>query len=302
MSSEQEKKARVLIIDDNASNIQIVGTLLKNEGYQIYVANNGLQAINIVEEILPDLILLDIMMPGMDGIETSKRIKKNSQTREVPIIFITAKSDVQDVVRGFESGGSDYITKPFQAPVLLARVRTHVALWQKTKQLRAYSDRDYLTMIANRRRFDEFIDLEWRRCLREQRPLSLIILDIDYFKNYNDTYGHLQGDEVLKKVAYSIKNICNRSGDLAARYGGEEFAIVLGNTNLQTSQLLAEKYRHAIESLTIVHEASKVKNVVTASLGVATTTPDMNDSYQQLIKAADERLYLAKKSGRNQVK
>ncbi len=295
------EKPLILLVDDNPKNLQVLGSLLEGT-YKTAVAENGAEALEFVKKRFPDLILLDILMPEIDGFEVCERLKALPETRDIPIIFLSAKTETQDIVKGFEVGGVDYITKPFHAPELLVRVHTHIELRQKTLILQSIADRDGLTMIPNRRRFDEFLDLEWRRCLREQTTLAFIMIDIDWFKRYNDLYGHLQGDECLKQIAQTIGKTVRRPTDFAARFGGEEFAVVLGNTGVQQAMMIAENIRTAIEGLQIPHNASEISHVVTISLGVATVIPDAHTSPEDLINAADERLYEAKNAGRNQVR
>lgn len=292
---------RILIVDDTQKNIQVLGTILKREKYQINVAQNGLQAIQVAEKVLPDLILLDVLMPELDGFQACKKLKESSSTCDIPVIFLTAKVETEDVIRGFEVGGADYVTKPFNASILLARVRTHIALREKTKQLALFANYDGLTQVANRRYFDEFLDREWRRCIRSQQCLSLIMIDIDFFKTYNDTYGHLQGDEALKSVSAVIKEIGKRGSDLSARYGGEEFVIVLGNTPAYAAQQLATKLCSDIHALQIPHSGSKISPYITVSLGVASIIPTIGMETSELIQLADKQLYNAKEAGRNQV-
>lgn len=293
--------ARILIVDDTPKNIQVLGTILRQEGYQINIAQDGLKAIQMAEKVSPDLVLLDVMMPDMDGYETCQRLKQSPETKDIPIIFLTARKEPEDIVKGFEVGGVDYISKPFNSIELLARIRTHLDLWYKTRQLQSIADKDGLTMIANRRRFDAFFDLEWRRGKRDQTPITIIMIDIDYFKAYNDYYGHLQGDECLKQIAKVIDINCRRPGDIAARYGGEEFAAILGNTDQKGGIQHAEKIRRKVEGLGIHHEKSHISDYVTVSLGIATMIPSKEDGAEQLMKIADEQLYRAKELGRNQV-
>ncbi len=299
---DKHSSPRVLIVDDTPDNIRVLGTILRQQDYQINVAQNGLQALNLTSKIMPDLILLDIMMPELDGLETCRRLKADPITRDIPVIFLSAKAEDEDVLQGFELGAADYVTKPFNPKILLARVKTHLFLRQQTKQLQAFADRDGLTLLANRRRFDEFLLSEWRRCHRAQTPLSLLMIDIDYFKLYNDAYGHLKGDDTLKQVAQIIAAVGSRPTDLAARFGGEEFSVLYGNTDHETAIHFAQDIRQQIEGLSIPHSDSKVSDVVTASLGVATKIPDEELSALNLIEAADARLYAAKEAGRNQVK
>jgi diguanylate cyclase (GGDEF)-like protein len=301
--SDSSSRLRILIVDDVPTNIRVLGPVLREAGYQVYVARDGMQALTMVGEISPDLILLDVMMPGMDGFETCRQLKIMPESRDIPVIFLTARIEDQDVMQGFEVGAVDYVTKPFNAAILLARVKTHLTLRQQAKKLQSLADRDGLTMIANRRRLEEFLAKEWRRCQRNHLPLALIMLDIDYFKPYNDSYGHLRGDEALKQVAETINQAAQRPSDLAARYGGEEFALILGETRLDGAQEIAERLRDSIETLAIPHNASLVAPIVTISLGVACAVPGQDlDNANALIDAADTALYRAKAGGRNQVK
>jgi diguanylate cyclase (GGDEF)-like protein len=298
----EQNMPRILIADDTLANIRVLGTILKRERYQINVAKNGQQAVSIAMKTIPDLILMDIMMPEMDGLEACRRIKAEPSLEDIPIIFLSAKSEDEDIIQGFELGAADYVTKPFKPKILLARVKTHIALRQKTQDLKAFAHRDGLTLLANRRCFDEFLLQEWLRCLRMNCPLSLVMVDIDYFKLYNDTYGHLQGDETLKKVAQAIAKIGDSSNDLAARFGGEEFSSIYGGSNLEAGIQFAQKICNDIEALQIPHSNSKISDVVTTSVGVACLIPEDPNSYLNLIKIADEKLYVAKTSGRNQIK
>lgn len=299
---KQEGQAQVLIVDDNEKNLKILNVILRKSGYHVVAAQSGNEAIKTVEKMIPDVILLDVTMPELDGYETCKIIKAANRTKDVPIIFVSANVDTEDVIKGFESGGADYVTKPFNSEILLAKVKTYIKLMQRTKQLRVLADKDGLTGLANRRNFNEFMDLEWRRCLRSSSSLSVIMIDIDHFKLYNDTYGHLEGDSALKKVADVLKKTCRRPGDLAARYGGEEFAIILSETNCDVATVIATNICEGVERLSIPHSSSKVKDTVTVSIGVAAIIPDEAKQSEQLIKMADDQLYKSKTSGRNQVK
>ena len=301
MSTKPPDQSRILIVDDTPQNIQVLGTILRQEGYRINVAQNGKKAIETAHKVHPDLILLDVMMPEMDGFEACLKLRQSEETKDIPIIFLTAKKELDDVVKGFEVGGVDYVSKPFNSIELLARIRTHLDLWHKTRQLQGMADKDGLTMIANRRRFDAFYDLEWRRCLRNNASVSLVMIDIDFFKNYNDYYGHLQGDTCLKKIAEIVDLKCRRPGDLAARYGGEEFVAVLSETDLESARQVAEGIRQQVETLQIPHERSKALKFITVSMGLATTMPVSAENKMSLLSAADEQLYEAKKRGRNQI-
>lgn len=299
---DQSRPARILIVDDTLKNLQVLGTILKKEGYRINVAQNGVQAVNTAVKVLPDLILLDIMMPEMDGYACCRRLKAMPETTDIPVIFLTARTEASDVVKGFEAGGVDYVAKPFQAIELLARIRTHVDLARKTQKLKTLADRDGLTLIANRRRFDRFLENAWSRCIREQKPIALIMADIDWFKPYNDQYGHLQGDDCLKQVSRVLEGLARRAGDLVARYGGEEFAVILENTSLDAGISVGERMRRSVAELAIPHLSSPDQKQVTISVGVAAQTPKQGDESQNLIDAADKALYRAKSQGRNQVR
>jgi len=301
MTDKEQLKQKILIVDDMPSNIKILGTELQ-EDYDIYIANNGEKAIKVAEDILPDLILLDIMMPGIDGYEICNRLKNNSAVHKIPVIFITAKNTEEDEILGLSVGAVDYITKPFRLPIVRARIKTHLELKRKSDLLENISSRDGLTGIFNRRQFDLVIETEWNRAIRHARQLSVILLDLDYFKLYNDNYGHLAGDECLKTVAEALSANLKRATDFVARYGGEEFVIVLPETPPEEAFFIGEKLRKVIEGLKIEHKYSAVSNYITISAGAATTVPTSSVEYLVLPEAADKALYEAKQAGRNNVK
>ncbi len=295
------QNARILIADDTPYNLKVLSAVLSQQNYHLTLAHNGFETLKLAVTEAPDLILLDIMMPGMDGIEACQHLKQDPSTWDIPIIFLTAKSEDDDIIRGLELGAADYITKPFNPKILLARVRTHLSLRQKTKELQEFAHKDGLTLIANRRRFDSYLETEWNRCLRTQTPLSLVMVDIDFFKNYNDTYGHLQGDEILKLTAKTLEKVVENTPYLVARYGGEEFAIVLSNTPLESAIGIAAKAHFEIANLNIAHKNSKLKKL-TASFGIATIIPSEQTTIKDLINTADTRLFKAKENGRNCIK
>ncbi len=298
----EENKQKILIVDDTPLNIKILGEMLRHD-YQIIVATNSKKALEIATSgSAPDIILLDIMMPDMDGYEVCRRLKSNPRTQSIPVIFISAKSEITDEIHGFELGAVDFITKPFSMPVVKMRIKTHLTLKKKNDLLEQLCCIDGLTNIANRRRFDDFLKQEWHRSRRSNSYLSLIFADVDFFKKYNDCYGHQAGDECLLNVANILKKSLGRSTDLVARYGGEEFVAVLPETGLQSSLAIAERMRRNVEQANIPHEHSSVADQVTLSLGVASITPVDNSTPDDLIKAADAALYEAKENGRNQVK
>ncbi|MCK5312676.1 MAG: PleD family two-component system response regulator [Desulfobacteraceae bacterium] len=295
-------RSTILVVDDQPTNIRVLGEALKND-YQIKMAISGEKAIEIAaSEDQPDLILLDIIMPGIDGYEVCKRLKNNHRTEKIPIIFITAKNQEEDETKGLDYGAVDYITKPFSLPIVKARVKTHLELKKHRDILEDLSTLDGLTGIPNRRKFDDYLNIEWKRAVRDSYPLSLIMIDIDYFKLFNDNYGHGTGDECLKKVANDLSMTARRPADFVARYGGEEFASVLPNTTIENAIEFAELLRLNIEKLNIPHDFSPTYNKVTISLGCASTTPTIKKSYDLLIRSADNALYKAKSDGRNKSK
>ena len=294
--------ARILIVDDTPINIKVLGEALRSD-YKISVATSGEQALKIASsDAPPDLILLDIVMSGMDGYEVCTKLKNNQKTEKIPVIFITAKSHEKEETKGFELGAIDYITKPISVPIVRARVHTHLELKRTRDVLENLSHLDGLTGIANRRRLDEFLVKEWNRAIRKAKPICFILLDIDYFKAFNDNYGHIEGDECLRGVVNALASCIRRPGDILARYGGEEFAVVLPDTDLEGAVQVAEAMRQEVSDQAILHEYSEIANVVTISIGVACVIPNANDRPAKLIQFADQLLYQAKKAGRNQVK
>lgn len=296
-----EERSKILVVDDEKINIDVLVGLLKPH-YQVIIAKNGEQALRRLEKPpLPDLILLDIMMPGLDGYQVCRQIKNNPLTSHIPVIFITGKNDEEDEAMGFREGAVDYITKPFSSLVVMARVKTHVELKRRGDMLEQLAGLDGLTGVANRRKFDQTLEAEWKRSIRHHHQLGLIISDIDFFKNFNDQYGHTDGDECLKKVASAIKRAMLRNEDLAARYGGEEFACILPETDNDGVLIVAERIRANVNSLNISHCRSNVADHITISIGAASTTPQANHPAVTLVEMADKALYQAKRGGRNQI-
>jgi diguanylate cyclase (GGDEF)-like protein len=290
----------ILIVDDVPTNIQVLAEALRQE-YRVKVATNGADALKIIAQSPPDLILLDIMMPDMDGFEICRRLKADPASNRIPILFVTAKDDVADEERGLNLGAVDYITKPFHLPVVRARVRNHMQLKKTADQLEMLAHVDGLTGIANRRRFDETLDLEMRRCQRAEQPISLLLLDIDHFKQYNDHFGHGMGDLCLTQVAASLSHSVARAADLVARYGGEEFAVILPQTDCEGAFQIAERLREHILGLKIPHAPITGQEFVTISIGIACISPTAATPPGELVDAADKKLYAAKHAGRNQV-
>lgn len=319
----------IVIVDDTIFSLEVLKSFLMSAGYsdiitvqsaaELYRLVDGYSERGIVEI---DLILMDIVMPEVDGIEACQNIKKREWLVDVPVIMVTATTEKDDLQLAFAAGAMDYIKKPLDRVELLARVRSalrlkhetyrrkarETELLEVTRQLKAANESlqnlsflDGLTGIANRRHFDQGLMQESRRTNRENIPLSLIILDIDYFKAFNDTYGHLKGDDCLKSVASILKQALKRPGDFAARYGGEEFAVILPNTDDIGAAIIAEELRTSIEKACITNINSLCAEHITVSLGVVTRFPGQTYSPNEMICAADRALYRSKHEGRNRV-
>ena len=293
-------RPKIVVIDDMPVNIRILHAVLARD-FDVRCATSGPEGLEVVAKEQPDLVLLDVMMPEMDGYEVCRRLKADAVTAKIPVIFVTALDEVEEEARGLELGAVDYLTKPVTPAIVLARVRTHVELKRLRDRLELMSTTDGLTGIANRRGLDVCLGREWLRAARAKSPLSLIMADIDFFKAFNDHYGHLAGDTCLRKVAQAMAGTATRSADLVARYGGEEFVVVLPDTDAAGARVLAEELRRRVAALGIVHAASAAAGCVTISIGVASLVPDGRDDPSYLILKADEALYQAKDQGRDRV-
>lgn len=423
------RDAAILIVDDAPENLAVLRKLMVEQGYQTFVATSGERALKIARRVHPDLILLDVVMPGMDGLETCRQLKSHAPTQRIPVIFMSARTDTDDVVAGFDIGAVDYIGKPLRMAEVCARVRTQLQIRSNSETQEEQAERlrtivnnmaeglliieadgriqftnpacdkylgyqenelagraisellnplvaqeyleyfaryaaspemahshgtreviirhrngssvcmdltltpmylrqplfigllhdithhkqsedalqraamvDPLTQIANRRHFDTFLEKEWQRSMRSGQPLSLVVLDVDHFKLYNDTLGHPAGDACLQRVAAAIASHALRPTDLAARYGGEEFVLLFAETGAETATMMAEAIRAHIESLRIPHPRSTTSDWLTVSIGVATIHPHQLDNTESLFVAADRAMYVAKEGGRNQVR
>jgi len=322
-------KADILVVDDNPTNLNLLSGILAEHGHKVRVATSGPRALTAARLVRPDLVMLDITMPEMDGYEVCARLRQFPETQGVPIIFISALDAALDKVRAFELGGADYVSKPFQFEEVLARIdhQLQIARLQKrlrerneelagtnalllqvskdlhsaNKELERLSTTDTLTGIPNRRMFHDRIEEEWERSRRDRCSLSLLMIDVDYFKLYNDTYGHQLGDDCLRKVAQAMQNELRSGGDFVARYGGEEFVVVLSGASPESSTVTAERLCAAVRDLSIPHEKSPAASDVTISVGASTLTPSSDGHWSNLVRGADEALYRAKCSGRNRV-
>ncbi|WP_227815249.1 diguanylate cyclase [Nitrogeniibacter aestuarii] len=296
-----ESKPRVLIVDDERSNINILGNLLVPE-FDVLVATDGPTALaRAAGEMRPDLILLDVIMPGMDGHEVCRRLKDDPETHDIPVIFISAMSEEDDEATGLKIGAVDYVTKPFAPAILKMRIRTHVELKRLRDHWQRLSTVDGLTQVANRRAFDDALAGAWRCGIRQQQPLALILADVDHFKAYNDHHGHAAGDQCLKTVASLMSSQVKRACDLVARYGGEEFVCLMPGVEIDGARLIAQRMCDAVRGHRMAHEHPDVDGLVSVSLGVAAIVPDTGFSPEHLLAQADQRLYEAKRAGRNRV-
>jgi diguanylate cyclase (GGDEF)-like protein len=304
---------KVLIVDDSPTIRMKLRGLVQQMGHSVIEAEDGSKALASYAQDRPDLVLIDVVMPVMDGYEAARQMRHSRPDEWVPIIFLSSKEADQDLDRAIEAGGDDYLVKPVSFVVLNAKIRalqriesTRTKLLEMSRDLAAanrelenLSRQDGLTGIANRRYFDTYLLTEVRRASRERHPLSLILADVDYFKAYNDCYGHQAGDDCLRRVAAGLKAVGRRPADLAARYGGEEFAIVLPSTAVEGAVDVAKSLARAIEALAIPHERSGVSTQLSLSQGIASLIPAHDTTPESIIELADQALYQAKQQGRN---
>jgi len=298
--SDTPQRPRLLIVDDQAANIQALYRLFEAD-HQVFMATSGEQALLAAARHQPDLILMDVVMPRMDGHAVCAQLKAMPETRDIPVLFITAHHDAGQETRALDVGGVDFITKPINPAVVRARVKTHLTLKRQSDQLRRMAFLDGLTGVFNRRLFDDRLLMEWARAAREHKTLGLALIDVDHFKPYNDQYGHQAGDDALVAVAQALRGEGRRPGDVIARYGGEEFVCLLPDTEMGGAVLVANRMREAVCALAIPHETSGIAPVITLSAGVAVVRPVAGSDPATLIKQADDQLYRAKAQGRNQV-
>lgn len=297
---------RILVADDFPDNVTIVKAMLESQGYEVVTAVDGEQALALARSTVPDLILLDIMMPKVDGLAVCRQLKADASLPFIPIVILTAKSEPADVASGLDAGGDEFLSKPVDEIALLARVRSmlrikalHEELAERNRQLESISRQDGLTGLANRRCFDETLRRAFMRSARQRTWLTLILCDVDFFKLFNDRYGHVEGDECLRKIAATLVGGCRRPDDLAARYGGEEFALILPDTSLEAGVRIAEALCAEVVKLAIPHADSTAHTKVSMSVGIAACIAQAGTATQSLVECADRLLYKAKQQGRN---
>jgi len=300
MTLQLAEKPTILLVDDEKSNLKILSDLLKSQAKTI-VAKSGEQAICKAHDMSPDIILLDVVMPDMDGFEVIQKLKSDPATQSIPVIFVTGLTDANFEEKGLELGACDYIQKPFHSAIVRARVQLHLQLLRQRQLLEELALIDPLTAIANRRKYEQVIEIEWLSAVRSGEPLSVAIIDIDSFKLYNDSEGHAAGDRALAHVAKCIQAQLKRPRDLVARIGGEEFVVVMPNTDSVAANALLEQCRIEVESLKIPHPESKPYQVVTISSGGITCKPTTQCKKDEVLNCADTMLYEAKSAGRNKV-
>jgi len=317
----EEFTIKILIVDDIEANLFSFRAVLAREGLQIFEANNGNTALKILMKEDIDIVLMDVQMPDINGFEVAQLMRENIRTMNIPIIFITAiNKEERYMFKGYELGAVDYLYKPISNELLRSKVKVFVKLQLQSKIIEAKSNElkikieelekaekelyritrtDQLTGVLNRRAIDESLDLIWRRAIRNKSSVTLLMIDIDNFKNYNDTYGHVEGDVCLRKVARMIADTLLRPYDIAARFGGEEFIVLLPETDVIGGKKVAEQIRKNVENMSIENSIEGDSGIVTISIGLAGIVPVSNDEKEMLLQCADEAMYRAKGSGKN---
>ncbi|GLC80571.1 GGDEF domain-containing response regulator [Lacrimispora brassicae] len=292
---------KILIVEDGKIGQKMLVDALQDT-YNVNVVSTGKEALQIVKRFRPHLILLDIILPDTNGFDILKKLKEDQSTQNIPIIVITGlDSDVAEE-KALHLGAVDYVRKPFNKVLVNARVKIHIKIVEQMLTIEKLSFYDALTDLANRRKFDYHMEYEWQRALRKKTTIGLLLLDLDNFKNYNDTYGHRQGDTMLKAVAGVLKKTLNRSTDLPCRWGGEEFAVLIPETSQEELLLIAEKIRSRIEALEVLRSNSNEITRITSSISAICTIPYQYEQLESFLENADRLLYQAKKEGRNRVR
>jgi diguanylate cyclase (GGDEF)-like protein len=295
-----QQTAKLLVVDDQPINIQVMYQAFAGD-YQVFMATSGAQALAICKDNPPDLVLLDVVMPGMDGFEVCAKLKADASTCNIPIIFVTGHTDTEQETHGLSLGAVDFIAKPVNPAVVRARVKSQLTLKFQSDLLRKLVFLDGLSGVYNRRYFDQQLSIEWARAGRSHAPLSILMIDVDFFKLYNDRYGHQAGDDCLRQIAVTLKISLKRPADLVARYGGEEFACILPETAFDDAMILAKELEARIRALQLQHEASTAASFITVSIGLATQTVGSIGDAQALVRLADAQLYRSKQDGRARV-
>lgn len=305
----------ILLVEDDPFARAMLGQILSDKGYQVQMAENGLEGLKIFyEKNNVDLIITDMNMPKMDGLELIQQLRDEKQ--DVPIIVLTSNLEIKTAVSAIYGGANAYLIKDENIEETIVHAIDHAwdhyqlarekerlmaELEKKNRELKQLSYLDGLTGISNRRYFDTIFAKEWRRAMRDPFSISIAMIDIDYFKLYNDNYGHQSGDDCLKKVAHTLKDALFRPGDFIARYGGEEFVAVMTNSEVDGAMAVAERMQHNLKRLAIPHEMSEVSNLVTVSVGIACAIPEKGSNFKELIRRSDSCLYNAKEQGRNRI-
>ena len=300
MRSESNKaKPVVLVVDDDIATVKFIAEAIRDEYEVIFTLSAEKCFEKATTKPQPDLILLDIKMPSVDGFEICDKLKSTPDTQHIPIIFITSAKLEADQERAFEIGAADYINKPINIKILKARLKAHIRQSFDLKKLEALALTDVLTNVANRRKFNETLESDWKLAIRDKTHIALLMIDIDDFKRFNDHYGHPEGDKCLIAVANTLKECTDRPIDMVARIGGEEFVVLLPDPDLSGATFVAHRVINAIHKLAYPHIESRVSNDLTLSIGVCCMQPSINDDSELIIHAADKALYKAKHDGRD---
>lgn len=290
-------KKMILVVDDDPTSIKLA-TIVLEKSYDVRIVKDSERAFDAALKVCPDLILLDVMMPGIDGYEVCRQLQECTETQDIPVIFLSGKTESIDEAKGFEFGAVDYIHKPFSGAVMLARINTHLTLKHQRDLLRKLTITDGLTGVTSRRGFDELLQREWRRCSRAKLPISVLAVDIDYLKQYNDHYGHQEGDYCIKTIAESLKLVAFRAFDIIARYDGGQFVLILPETGNMEMLQIADRIHEETEILGIPHVKTPELRV-TVSIGGYTQVPGSMVTPSAIMSYVDQRLYNAKQAGRN---
>lgn len=291
-------KEKIFVIDDNRLNVRLLTDILEDENFIVYSADNGLPVLDMARKLHPDVILLDIMMPNIDGFEVCKLLKNDPEVKDIPIIMVTAKTEGTDIKQALEFGAFDYIKKPVDEIEVIARVQSALRYKKNHDELKELAMKDSLTCLYNHALLLELLEKELTKQQINNSNISFVMIDVDYFKNLNDEYGHLAGDKVLKEISSILKSSV-RKGDIVGRYGGEEFSIVLSGLNKRDAFLLCERIRENIENFIFNIGSKTIK--ITISIGIYFKDSKEQISAEQIIQKADEELYNAKNNGRNRI-